>query len=341
MGGRTTSSAWIQGIVEMLDGVGLDVDAILAEAGVDRAILASPDNRAPTELVSRLWRAAAEHSGNPAIGLVSPHVPKPGNFDIVGYAMMSSRNLHMALQNFARHLRLVSDAASIHLDSNEESVRLQLKLFGGREPIPRQRVEFDLLTLLTFCRWVAGKSIKPIGLSLVWPAPANVSPFEDAFHCPLNFEADFNGFDFARADIEAKLPGYNVQLGGMHESLVQQRLAVMDGSSVSLKIREEIVDRLVDGEPRREQIAHALHLSDRTLTRRLREEKTSFQQLLDETRCELAQNYLARPNMSLAEVAFLLGFSDQTAFFRACRRWFNLSPGQFRANLNGSRRSGR
>ena len=86
----TTSSAWIQGIVDMLDGVGLDTSAILAEAGIDRAILANPDNRAPSEMVSRLWRVAAEHSGNPAIGLVSPHVPKPGNFDIVGYAMLSS-----------------------------------------------------------------------------------------------------------------------------------------------------------------------------------------------------------------------------------------------------------
>ena len=65
----TTSSAWIQGIVDMLDGVGLDIAAILAEAGVDREILVNPDNRAPSEMVSRLWRVAAEQSGNPAIGL--------------------------------------------------------------------------------------------------------------------------------------------------------------------------------------------------------------------------------------------------------------------------------
>jgi AraC-like DNA-binding protein len=275
----------MQGIVEMFDSVGLDVPAILAEAGVDAAILVSPDHRAPTEMVSRLWRVAAERSGNSAISLISAHVPKPGNFDIVGYAMLSSQSLRVAIQNFARQLRLVSDAASIHLDFNAESVRLQLDLFGGPEPIPRQRVEFNLLTMLTFCRWVSGRPIKPLGLFLVWPAPASVALFEEAFQCPLYFQADFNGLDFTRADIEAKLPGSNVHLAGLHEDLVQQN--------------------------------------------------SSYQKLLDETRCDLAQNYLARPNMSLAEVAYLLGFADQSAFFRSCKRWFDVSPGQFRAHLSG------
>ncbi|MDR3489601.1 MAG: AraC family transcriptional regulator [Bradyrhizobium sp.] len=338
---RTTSAAWIQGIVDTLADVGLDVGAVLAEAGVDHAMLANPDNRAPTELVSRLWQAAAQISGDPAIGLLSPHVPKPGNFDIVGYAMLTSPSLRVAIENFARHLRLVSDAASIHLDFKDESVTLHLRLFGGPEPIPRQRMEFDLLTLLTFCRWVAGRPIKPLGLYLAWPAPANIAPFESAFQCPLHFEADFNGVDFAHADFDAKLPGYNPGLAGLHEGLVQQRLAAFDGASVSVKIREEIVRRLTGGEPRREEIARALHLSDRTLTRRLSDEGTSFQKLLDETRRDLAQNYLARLNTTLAEVAYLLGFADQSSFFRACRRWFHSSPGQYRANggCSGSSRT--
>ena len=325
----------------MLADVGLDVPAVLAEAGIDDAMLTNPDNRAPTELVSRLWRVAAEHSGNPAIGLLCPHVPKPGNFDIVGYAMLTSSNLRVAIENFARHLRLVSDAASIDLDFKDEAVTLNLRLFGGREPIPRQRMEFDLLTLLTFCRWVAGKPIKPLGLYLVWPAPAVIAPFEIAFQCPLHFEADFNGVDLARADIDAKLPGFHPGLADVHEGLVQQRLAAFDGASVSLKVREEIIRQLAAGEPRREEIARALHLSDRTLTRRLNEEGMSFQKLLDETRRDLAQNYLARANMTLAEVAYLLGFADQSAFFRACRRWFDSSPGQYRAKLGGASSPGR
>ena len=340
MASHTTSSAWIQGIVDLFEGAGLDVPGILAEAGVERALLADPNNRAPTELVSRLWRVAAERSGNPAIGLIHPHVPKPGNFDIVAYAMLSSRCLRTAIQDFARHLRLVSDAASISLETqaDAEIVRLNFRLFGGGEPMPRQRVEFDLLTMLTFCRWVSGRAIKPAGLFLVWPAPADAAPFDEAFQCPLFFDAAFNGIDFLQSDIDAPLPGYNPAVASLHDKLIEQRLAAMDDSPISGRARDEITRRLATGEPRREQVAQALNVSDRTLTRRLQEEGTSFQQLLDRTRCDLAQHYLSDPRMSLAEVAYLLGFSDQSAFFRACRRWFNVPPGQIRDRLGAASR---
>ena len=87
------------------------------------------------------------------------------------------------------------------------------------------------------------------------------------------------------------------------------------------------------GEPRREDVAARLHLTDRTLQRRLQAESVSFQQLLDDTRSELASQYLADPRRSLAEVADQLGFSDQSNLFRACKRWFGMPPGQYRQQL--------
>jgi AraC-like DNA-binding protein len=94
-----------------------------------------------------------------------------------------------------------------------------------------------------------------------------------------------------------------------------------------------ILRRLPDGEPRREHVAGDLHLSERTLQRRLEEEATSFVDLLDNTRRELAEQYLSQLHLSLAQAAYLLGFADQSSFFRACKRWFELSPGQYRSQL--------
>ena len=90
---------------------------------------------------------------------------------------------------------------------------------------------------------------------------------------------------------------------------------------------------LHQGEPRREDIAARLHLTDRTLQRRLQAESVSYQQLLDVTRCELARQYLSDERRSLTEVADLLGFADQSNLFRACKRWFGLPPGQYRAQV--------
>jgi AraC-like DNA-binding protein len=338
MSSRSTSSAWVKGIVDMLVGVGVQVEPILAAAGIAAEILDHPDDRVPTEKVSLLWWAAAHQSGNPAIGLARAHVPKPGNFDIVGYTMLSSRNLHEALVGFARHLRLVSDAAEIHLEPLDGAIRLQLKLDGGSEPIPRQRMEFDLLTILTFCRWVAGREIKPLSLEMVWAAPADLAPFEEAFQCPLHFDAEVNGVVFSRADLDRDLPAFNTHVAAAHQGLIQRRLAAFDGPTVSAKTREEIARRLHEGEPRREQIAKRLGMTNGVLQLRLREEGSSFQQVLDDTRRQLAWQYLARLDLSLAEVAYLLGFSDQSAFFRASKRWFDAPPGQFRLKISSSSR---
>jgi AraC-like DNA-binding protein len=333
MSSRTTSSAWFKGVIDVLASEGLDTPAIMAAAGIDPAVLRDPDARLPTEKMSRLWRAAAEISGDPNVGLASALVPKPGNFDIVGYAMLSSQDLRAALQSFSRHMRLVSDAAEITLEDQGQNVLVRFDLYGGREALPRQRIEFDLLTLLTFCQWVSGRPILPVSLSMQPSEPADVAPLAEAFRCPLLFGRDFNGLVFARSDMDAPLPSCNPSVAELHDKLLQERLAAYDGAGIALKVRKQIARSLSTGEPRRESIARALNMSERTMRRRLQDEGASFEQLLDATRCDLAQHYLARPTMTIAEAAYLLGFSEPGAFNRACRRWFASPPGQFRERL--------
>jgi AraC-like DNA-binding protein len=106
-----------------------------------------------------------------------------------------------------------------------------------------------------------------------------------------------------------------------------------DHAQTSYRAREVIVRRLPVGEPRRDEVAGELCMSERTLQRRLEAEATSFIALLDGTRRELAEQYLGRLQLSLAQAAYLLGFADQSSFFRACKRWFDLSPGQYRSQL--------
>jgi AraC-like DNA-binding protein len=110
-------------------------------------------------------------------------------------------------------------------------------------------------------------------------------------------------------------------------------LQQFDHGQISYRAREVIIRKLPDGEPRRDDVASALRLSERTFQRRLAEEATSFLKLVDDTRRELAEQYLGWLHLSLAQAAYLLGFADQRSFFRACKRWFKLSPGQYRNQL--------
>ena len=97
---------------------------------------------------------------------------------------------------------------------------------------------------------------------------------------------------------------------------------------------------LPKGDPRRIEIAGTLEMSERTLQRRLEAEGTSFQRLVDDTRRELARQYLAQTDMSLADAAYLLGFGDRSSFFRASKRWFGASPRHYRIRLIGTQRAG-
>ena len=139
---------------------------------------------------------------------------------------------------------------------------------------------------------------------------------------------------FAAADLTTRLPASNPVLAELHERYAGDYLRRFDHAQTSYRAREVIIRRLPDGEPRRDQVASELAMSERTLQRRLEEEATSFGQLLDGTRRELAEQYLGRLHLSLAQAAYLLGFADQRSFFRACKRWFEASPGQYRSQLH-------
>ena len=341
-GDQTSCAAfWVKGIAETLEAAGLDIHALFAEAGLELAALSDADARFPTEGISLLWQLSVTRSGNPAIGLVNSTVVKAGSFDVVAYAMMSSPNLLGMLERAVRYVDILSDAATLTIADDREGHRLILELFGGKHPVPRPRFEFDLMTLLSFFRWVTNRDLRPLAFELRFPPPADLQPYRDALKCPLRFNAPVNALLFARADVTLPLPTAHPLLAEMHERVASEHLQRLDPAQTCHRARAVIIRHLPDGEPRRPKIAAILGMSERTLQRRLAAEGTSFQRLLDDTRRGLAQHYLGQREVSLVDIAYLLGFSDQSSFFRAARRWFGSSPRDYRIRLitDGSVRS--
>jgi AraC-like DNA-binding protein len=317
-------------MVEMLSAERLDVDALLAGAGIDRATLEAPGGRLATERLSRLWELAAERSGNPSIGLAQHQVARPAGFDVVGYTMMSCANLRAAFERLTRYLRILSDALTMTLSDGRDGYRMTFELDGGGRPVPRQRMDYIFATLVTFTRWISGRDLNPVVVEMRYPTPADVAIYRETFRCPVSFGARVNCLVFAPADLARPLPTSNPTLAELHERFAGEYLDRFDRDQISYRVREVLIRRLPDGEPRRDQVARELCMSERTLQRRLEEEATSFVHLLDDTRRELAKQHLGRLHLSLAEAAYLLGFTDQSSFFRACKRWFGIPPGQYR-----------
>ena len=330
---RTSSSAWVRGVADMFSAEGLDIESLLRDAGLDPAALHDPDGRFSIDDVSVLWEMAVARSGKPTLGLSRALALAHGNLGIVRYAMMSCPTLLVALERLVRYMNLVSNAATFGLSEAPQGHWFELGHRGGERPVPRQRVEFGMLTMLSSCSWFTGRELTALAVDFVYPQPADARPHEAAFGCPVNFAQPANRALLRRADLGLPLSARDAAMAKLHERLVDEELARLEGAHFSHQVRRLVSDRMLGEEPRREQIAAALHVSDRTLQRRLHAEGTSFQRLLDDTRRELAQQYLRKPRSSVKQVAQLLGFEDQSNFFRACKRWFGESPARYRARF--------
>lgn len=333
MSERTTSSSWALGIVQALETGGVDCRALFAELGLDYAALHDPDARFPQDAMTRLWTRAAALSGDPAIGLNMARVARPAAFHVVGYALMSSHTLSEGFTRLVRYQRIIAEGADLRLQPGLEGYTLSLSIHGDRLAPARQSAEASLAAALALCRWLTGQPIVPLAVRMRGEPPADPAPYREVFGLAPVFGADDDALTFSRADMERPLPTANAALAHLHDRFAGEYLARFVGSRVTHQARQALGRLLPQGEPRREAVARALHLSERTLQRRLREEGTGFQQLLDDTRRELAGQYLRQPERTLLEVAYLLGFADPSNFFRAFRRWFGVTPGDYRRRV--------
>ena len=332
---RTIAASWLRGLVDMFAAEGLDKIGLLRECGLQPRDLEDAERRFPATVTTRLWELAIARHPKPTLGLERQLCDRYGGMHLVGYAMMACPTLLEGLRLMQRYLAVVSEATVFDMQKDELGYWLYVGLQGEAQP-PRQRAEFALLTVLMLCTWFTRSNIQPLAVEMIYPEPADARPHSAAFLTDVHFGQPHNRMLLRHEDLQRTLPTHDPVVAALHERYLQQQLQKLGHTSTRYRVFTEIVRRLKNGEPRRAEIAASIHVSERTLQRRLREENISFQELLNDARRELAQQYLADPRLSLTEVADLLGFGDQSNFFRASKRWFGVSPGQYRSRFESA-----
>jgi len=329
----STINTWAIALVRTLDARGIDGKALLQRAGLDAALMKEPNGRSPVSAMARLWKLAVEASADPCLGLKVAGNVQPATFHSLGLALLASENLLDALQRSARFSRIVSNAAEVSIEQHEGGIK-QMVGWRADVPIVEEAIDLVMASTLKMGLLLLGLDLnapRPIELRLRRSAtPAMRTEFEAYFRCPIHFEADENSLWIPQAWMDLGLPMANPVLARQNDLVVMEYLTRFDGARFAEKVRTELITRLPAGEPPRAAVAAALNLSEKTLQRRLQDEDTSYQQVLDEVRRDLAQQYLREGPISVCEVTFRLGFSDQSSFTRAFRRWTGVTPGEFR-----------
>jgi len=326
---RCAHDAWLRGMHQAWQQQGLDADHLFAAAGID---LRSSPLESPLTLsdkLSRLWVIAVQATGDPFIGVKSAPLQPLGSLGLLAHLILACPTMHQALACLCEHVSFVLPTASARLEATPERVRLQLHLAAGELPVPAQRYDYVAALVLRVIQWLIGRPLPPRLIHHPLPAPEYAARYAALFGAPVRFGQPFSAMDFAPQDLEVPLPTANPLVAEWCSRLAADLEQTRRGQ-LRVRVKKVLVELLPKGDPRREDVAAALHVSERTLQRRLAEEGTHFQELVDITRRELAQQYLSAGRLSPKEMSFELGFADPSNFYRACKRWFGQSPKMLR-----------
>jgi AraC-like DNA-binding protein len=321
----------LQPVLARLRALGLDVAAVVSAAGIEPRAFEDADARLPHEAALALWDEAARRSGDDAFGIHTAESIRPGAFDVLDYATRSSATLGHGLQRLVRYHRILHDGAVVRLERGSGGTILTHALPGSSVALPRQVSEFIVAGWLVVARQATGMDFVPVEVRFRHPAPADASEHRRLFRTSIRFASAVNGLVLDQATLDAPLVKSDAGLCAVLDRHLAELLErIPRATRLTERVRHLVGKDLVSGVPEAAAVARGLHMSRRTLQRLLRNERTSYRRLVESLRRELAARYLTEQEIAIAEIAFLLGFSETSAFHRAFKRWTGRTPAAFR-----------
>jgi AraC-like DNA-binding protein len=327
----TVSVRSVGPVLERLRALGVDPATVLACAGVDPAVMRDPDGRIPHAVALAVWHEAVRQSGDDAFGIHAAEQIRPGAFDVLDYATRSSATLGEGLGRLVRYHRVLHDAAVVQLRLEADVARLTHALPGGAAELPRHTAEFIVAAWIVVARQATGVEFAPVEVTFQHAPPIDVREHERVFGCPVRFNRPVNGVVLRRALLDTPLIRADPGLCGVLDRHVRSLIERMPrAAALSDRVRGLVASELSTGRPSAAGVARKLHMSRRSLQRQLEADGTTFRALCDGLRRDLAIRYLREREIAVAEVAFLLGFSEASAFHRAFKRWLGTTPTLYR-----------
>lgn len=290
------------------------------------------------EAVHLLWQAAVEQTKDPFIGL---HIGEKAHFEsigIVGFTLQNSANLHTALERGVYYNNLYSSMVSIRLEQEGHLMKViftpAAHFIRGFPLAARQSVEASMAFVVMALRKLSGKDIHPQLASFEF-ASARALPvkeYEKLFSSKLVFNEQQSSLLFRIQDLQTSVLSYNKEVFKVLDQQAEVMLKAYENKlTYTEKVKQCVVRLLESNYVTIEQVADELRLSVRTLQRKLKEEGSSFLEIIDSLHTELAIRYLKESHLSISQIAYLLGYAEAGVFTRAFKRWTGYNPTEYRS----------
>ncbi|WP_145136288.1 AraC-like transcriptional regulator QhpR [Pseudomonas duriflava] len=329
-------SAAASGLDTFIAGHGGDVDRIFGVSGIDPEQLLHPALSLDLVSYCRVLEEAAGQSGCDNFGLYYGQQFKPHALGLLGYVGLCSDTLEQALRNFALAFPFHQQSTLIRLVDFGECYRFEYQVRHQAILGKRQDAELTMGMVLNLIRHVLGPTWAPRAVHFEHSRPEAWQEHRRLFDAPILFSQPCNAMVVPKRDLAGhRMPERDAILLSVVQDAIRQ-LGIRGRCAPDLvqETRTQVRHALIQGEPSLELIAESLGLSSHSLQRRLRERNLCFTTLIEDERRELALHYL-RQRLPISELAPLLGYSETSAFSRAFRRWFGVSPRQWRQSSPG------
>lgn len=333
----TVSTAYLANFIETSVALGTPAEELYALVPGGRGAFSQPDARFPVELTAEVLDRAAELTGIDAIGLRVGMQFRPATFLDVGYALAAASTIREALEINIRYQPLTQEVVRTRLDLDRKEARVCLEPAIADAERMRRVTEAVLAGYASIGRWLLWDQERPVArvsFRHARPSDETCKAYQSVFGSDVKFGAREDQLVFDAQLVSRPLPNANPPLVQLLTGRLNARLAAYRaGSSLRMLVVTVLHKQIRTGKPSLDDTARLLGMSGRTLRRKLLAEELSYSDLLSAARKEAAEVYMHEEKLSLAEIAGLLAYSDQTAFMRAFRSWFGMSPGAYRAKL--------
>lgn len=320
-------------------GQGLASLPLMEAVGLDPALGPDPERHISALRYVELWDTVVRQLDDPAFAVRTGMAFQLEALEGFAFLAMSCATLKQAYERTRVYRSLYNVGSGWELepaDSRLMRMRWEAWRIAGAPEVGRRAVnEYQVAEMLASVKTLAGDPrLRATRICFRHPAPAQPAAVAERLGTTPEFGAEFDGFEVPREWLDRPLALSNAALLAYFEKQCKEAAQRFEAdAAVTGKVRREIIQGMNGQLPSMQDVARALGLSVRSLHRALEAEDTKFNDVVDDVRREFSERYLARPNLNIGEVSYLVGFSDTSAFFKAFKRWTGKKPGEYRAAL--------
>lgn len=329
--GISTIVSWARFFIAELDQQGVDTTQLLQQAGLAANVMDDPNQRIDIKQMTQLWQLAIQRTGNPCLALDLAEKVHANIFGGLGLMIMFSETIGDAIEKALRYGDVASNAATLHM-KDEENNRLAL-IYELHTDIANEAMEAFIACSDRLLKQLSHGRFRVLEIQFPHDKSDFQQRYETFFDAPIIFNAPAFKCLLDKNTLDLPCSSANPDMAANMEVWITRYLNDINTPPLTQKVRQYLLNHFMMGKTDQTQVARSLALSTRGLQRGLQEEGQSFRQLVEETRHTMAKNLLRQNQLSLTEISYLLGFSDQSNFTKACKRWFNQTPSQYRRQL--------